>query len=205
MNAPSQKTYLEAINASCTRYPDLIKLNRFLSNPTSFPARAAVLEFRAGSVETTGFPDAESLQTYLSDSCKDLACKSRLYLLEDLTSPFVETFGSHFWMDPFLFAAQENSTHWTSSRFDHALPRRLPSLRKLDPSFTLRYYEVVKFRGKDTEKDKKTVSNVGRKIELGDLDHSVEGQQHPSSMNHVVRRNASFWSRARKHGGWDGL
>lgn len=78
-------------------------------------------------------------------------------------------------------------------------------MQKLDPSFTLRYYEVVKSLGDDIEKeDWKTVSNVDRKIERGNLNHSFEGHQYHDSTTYVVRRNASFWSRERKDGGWDG-
>ena len=150
------------------------------------------------------FQDAESLKTYFSGTTGK-TCKHRLYLLEDLSRSFVEAFGAHFWMDPFLFAAHENSTHWTATRLDYALPRRLPSLQKLDPSFTLRYYEVVKSLGDDIKyKDWKTVSNVERKIELGHSSHSYEGYQYPDPMTYVVRRNASFWSREREDGGWDG-
>ena len=163
-----------------------------------------MLEFGAGSVGRFDFGNAESLKRYFSGTAGN-ACKHRLYLLEDLSRPFVEVIGAHFWMDPFLFAAHENSTHWTGTKLDYALPRRLPSLQNLDPSFTLRYYEVVKSLGNNSEKvDWKTVSNVHRKIELGDLNHSLEKHQNPDSMNYVVRRNASFWSRERKDGGWDG-
>ena len=155
-------------------------------------------------MERFDFRNAESLRKYFSGTAGN-TCKHRLYLLEDLSTPFVEAFGAHFWMDPFLFAAHENSTHWTTTKLDYALPRRLPSLQKLDPSFTLRYYEVVKSLDNDVEKENwKTLSNVDRKIELGESNHSYEEHQYPDSMSYVVRRNASFWSRGRKDGGWDG-
>lgn len=79
-------------------------------------------------------------------------------------------------------------------------------MQRLDPSFTLRYYEVIKSLGDGDQekKDWKTVSNVDRKIELGDLNHSFEGHQYPDYVTYVVRRNASFWSRGRGGGGWDG-
>ena len=204
MSASSQEPYIEAIKSSCFRYPDLVKLHRYLKQPLNLLGRATVLEFGAGSVARVNFETPRSLRTYFSGTAGN-ACKYRLYLLEDLSRPFVEAFGAHFWMDPFLFAAHENSTHWTGTKLDYALPRRLPSLQKLDPSFTLRYYEVVKSLGDDSKQERwKTVSNVERKIELGDLNHSSEGHQDPGPMTYVVRRNASFWSRGRKDGGWDG-
>ncbi|KAL6713409.1 hypothetical protein ACLMJK_008874 [Lecanora helva] len=206
MTANGQRTYIEAIESSCSRYPDLVKLSRFFQHPRwpgLPPGRAAVLEFRGGSVTRFDFQSAEKLNTYFSGIVGD-SCDCRLYLLEDLSKQFVEAFGAHFWMDPFLFAAHENSTHWTATKFDYALPRRLPSSDKLDPSFTLRYYEVVKLLGSEMEKESlKTVSNVHRKIELGDLSHSFDHHSQPKT--YVVRRNASFWSRDREDGGWDAL
>lgn len=74
-------------------------------------------------------------------------------------------------------------------------------MRRVDKWFTLRYYEVVKAVGGMAMA--KTVSNVERKIEAGDLDGGFEGKRGFESDTYVVRRNASFWSRGRGDGGWD--
>lgn len=198
MSASNQDIYIDAINSLCSRYPDLIKLNRYLEKHQYFLGRAAVLQFDSGrhsKAERLDFRDANALNAYFSRTATS-TCKHRLYLLEDVSRPFVEAFGAHFWMDPFLFAAQENATHWTASHWDFALPRRLPSLQKSDQVFTLRYYEVVKPSGNEHRGWAfSTVSNVDRKIEPG---HSSR------SDTYVIRRNVSFWSRVRKDGGWDG-
>jgi hypothetical protein len=204
MSARNQTTYIDAIRSFCSRYPDLVKFNRFLGEPEYFLGKAAVLQFGSSSnnskVERFDFRDVNDLKAYLSGTARN-ACKHRLYLLEDLSRPFVEAFGAYFWMDPVLFAAHENSTHWTASRWDYALPRRLPSVQKSDPHFALRYYEVVKALGDEDWNGIRTVSNVHRKVELGDPDRYF---QRYNSNSYVIRRNASFWSRVRKDGGWDG-
>ena len=204
MGSRTQTTYINAIKDFRSRYPDLYKLSYYLQRRDLVPSRAAVLQFgsgRSSRVERFDFSHVNDLKTYFSHIARS-ACKHRLYLLEDLSRPFIEAFGAHFWMDPFLFAAHENSTHWTASRHPYALPRRLSPSENCDPLFTLRYYEVVKPEGGIRPERLKTVSNVDRKIEPGDYFFEKEEESRPSV--YVVRRNASFWSRARKDGGWDG-
>ena len=205
MVSKTQTTYVNAIDASCSRYPDLYKLRDYLQRPYLRSGRAAVLQFgsdRSSKVERFDFADVSHLKTYLSLT-EGSACKHRLYLLEDLSKPYVETFGAHFWMDPSLFAAHENSTHWTGSSHSYALPRRLSSTEGHDALFTLRYYDVVKAPRNNIQEVKyKTVSNVQRKIEAED--YFFGNEKHSKSKNYVIRRNASFWSRPRKDGGWDG-
>ena len=210
MGSRTQITYVNAIKDFCFRYTDLYKLSEYLERPDSvrFQSRAAVLEFESGRNSRVGsfeFRDVDDMESYFSLTARS-ACKHRLYLLEDLSRPFVEAFGAHFWMDPFLFAAHENSTHWTGPSHDYALPRRLSPSEHCDPLFTLRYYEVVKVNTSGIRSAKlkakfKTRSNVERKIESGDYFFEKEGSEWSI---YVIRRNASFWSRARKDGGWDG-
>ena len=202
MSFRTQTPYIDAVRDFCSRYPDLYKLSDFLQEQQgrlAYPSRAAVLQFGSSTssrVEKFDFRDVDDLKTYFSHTARS-TCKYRLYLMEDLSRPFIEAFGSHFWMDPFLFAAHENSTHWTSSAHDYALPRRLIPSANHDPLFTLRYYEVVRVNNGDKRPKKiRTASNVGRKIEAG-------GKKKDSDV-FVIRRNASFWSRDRENGGWDG-
>ena len=222
MGPRSQTTYIQAIEDSCSRYPDLYKLRKFLKDqkPDRRLSRAAVLEFgsgRSSMIRLIEFKDVNDLKIYLCNTAES-ACKHLLYLLEDLSEPFIEAFGAHFWMDPFLFAAHENSTHWTSSRHYYTLPRRLSALVNSESLFTLRYYEVVKnseivnrsvgLKTMSKVYGKKTLSHVHRKIEAGD--HFFEKKDGSEQDVFVIRRNASFWSRKRRSGGagkdpgWDG-
>ena len=205
MGSKTQTTYIDAIKDFRSRYPDLYKLSYYLQRRDPIPSRAAVLQFGSGSsrrVERVDFGDVNDLKTYFSHAARS-ACKHRLYLLEDLSGSFIEAFGAHFWMDPFLFAAHENSTHWTGSSHSYTLPRRLSSSEDCDPLFTLRYYEVVRVpKGGVRPVKLKTVSNVDRKIEPGDYFFEKKEDSRPSV--YVIRRNTSFWSRAREDGGWDG-
>ena len=205
MSSRRQTTYIDAINAFCPKYPDLYKLRNYLRGRDTRPGRAAVLEVgsgRSNKVERVDFENAHELEAYFALTARS-SCKHRLYLLEDLARPFVEAFGAHFWMDPFLFASQENSDHWTASSHDYALPRRLSSSKSTDSMYTLRYYEVVRVPKGEVRMDGlKTESNVKRLVEAGD--RYFESKPGVKSDVYVIRRNASFWSRSRKDGGWDG-
>ena len=204
MGSRTQTTYINAIEDFRSRYPDLYKLSHYVHKPDrdGIRGRAAVLQFGSGRItRVEDFRDVDHLKTYFSHTASS-ACKHRLYLLEDLSRPFIEAFGAHFWMDPFLFAAHENSTHWTASRHDYTLTRRLSPSKDCDPLFTLRYYEIRVPKGGFRPGGLKTLSNVDRKMEPGDYFFGKREDSRPSI--YVIRRNASFWSRARKDGGWDG-
>ena len=205
MGSRTQTTDINAIQNFRFRCPDMYKLSRYVQQPDrdGSRGRAAVLQFGSGRItRVEDFRDANDLKTYFSHTAKS-ACKHRLYLLEDLSRPFIEAFGAHFWMDPFLFAAHENSTHWTGSKHDYTLPRRLSPSENCDPLFTLRYYEIVKVAKSGVRSERlRTLSNVDRKIEPDDYFFEKKEDSRPSI--YVIRRNASFWSRARKDGGWDG-
>ena len=205
-------SYISRIHSSCSRYPDLIKLSRYLKHLATLgelSGRAAVLEFGAGEQQKVGeyrFQDINHLNGYLRGTAES-PCKHRLYILEDLSLPYIEAFGAHFQMDPYLFATQENATHWTATKFDYTVSRRLPSVQRSDPFYTLRYYEVVERTEGSQAGTFRTVSNVYRKIESGDPGiHDFKGDF--KSRHFVVRKNASFWFRLRKGGGkdegWDG-
>ncbi len=211
MGSRTQTPYVDAIKNKnfCSRYPDLYKFSSdLLRGRDVYSSRAAVLQFgssRSSRVERVDFGNVNDLKTYFFHAARS-ACKHRLYLLEDLSRDFIDAFGAHFWMDPILLAAHENSTHWTGSAHRYALPRRLSRSEKCDPLFTLRYYELVRVKNDYVEPVKlvklKTASNVNRKIEPGD--YSFEKVKDSDSSVYVIRRNASLWSRARKDGGWDG-
>lgn len=205
MGSRAQTTYINAIDTSCPKYPDLYKLRNYLQGRDIRPGRAVVLEIGSGKshkIERVDFSNARELEAYFARTASS-SCKHRLYLLEDLARPFVEAFGAHFWMDPFLFASQENSDHWVASSHDYALPRRLSSSGRSDPMYTLRYYEVVRVPKGEVRMDGlKTESNVKRRVEAGD--RYFESKPGAKSDVYVVRRNASFWSRSREDGGWDG-
>ena len=204
MGSRTQTTYINAIEDFRSRYPDLYRLSYYVQKPDcdGILGRAAVLQFGPGTiVSVEEFKDVHHLKKYSSQVPKS-ACKHRLYLLEDLSRPFIEAFGAHFWIDPFLFAAQKNSTHWTGSRHSYTLSRRLSPSEGCDPLFTLRYYEIRVPRGGFRPGRLKTLSNVDRKIEPGDYYFEKKEDSRPSV--YVIRRNASFWSRTMKDGGWDG-
>ena len=201
----SYGSYIDAVHSSRSRYPDLYKLTEFLGRPQNHTGRAAVIEFGSDGVEGRhDFHDAKSLAAYLSTTASSRLRRRQLFLLEDLSKSFIEAFGNHFWIDPYLFAMQENSVHWTATKFDYAVSRRLDSWKETDPSFTLRFYEVVKSKEPDSaEQYWYTASNVRRKIERGDWARSHGKYEGADSKVYIVRRHASFWWR-QVGDSWDG-
>lgn len=197
--------YVDTLSKCCSRYPDLLQLRDFLEKEgekekekekNCGPAvpRAAVLEFRGGKVERKSFNNAEELQGYFQVS-KDPGCKGRLFMLEDLSKPYVEAFGSHFWIDPFLFASQERSNWVSWDNPSLGMTYRLPSAQMQSSIFTLRYYEMGRFEGKgNLPYDTRCHSN---------LDRIIDKEKFAEDRVFSVKRNASFWSRTDKDG-WNG-
>ena len=204
MDSYKQSSYFSTIKSFCTRYPDLIFLRDFLGNPRRLnsPGRAAVLEFRAGSVPVRKiFDNVDALEDYFKNT-RGRSCGHRLYLLEDISLEYVEAFGSYFWMDPYLFASQQNFTHWTSTRHDHGFPSKLPSTRRPDPLYTLHYYETIKLAKRPLgAATMNTFSNLTRRIERAKIDYPENNKDNI----YMIRRNASFWSHKTGEGGWNGL
>ena len=208
MSSYKESSYYQTIESVCNRYPDLISFRDFLRKhqtpraPRHSHGRATVLELRAGGVVREDFRNnVNKLEEYF-ESTRKSTCKHRLYLLEDLSPEYVEAFGSHFWMDPCFFAAQEAIVHWTGTKHDNGFPQKLPSVRRPDPFYTLRYYETIKLAQRPPRKASIRVwSNLYQRIERAKLDFP----ENEEDKIYMVRRNASFWSRPTREGGWDGL
>lgn len=65
-------------------------------------------------------------------------------MLEDLSEPYIELFGSYLGVDAQVFAAQIQDSHWSEDdRMGH--PPQLLSVNDHGKSFTLRYYETRVF------------------------------------------------------------
>jgi hypothetical protein len=208
--------YVDTLSKCCSRYPDLVQLREFLKKggekekekeneeekkeKNCGPAvpRAAVLEFKDGKVtkvERKNFNNVEELHGYF-DGPKDPDCKGRLFMLEDLSEPYVEAFGSHFWIDPFLFADQERANWISGDNPSLGLTYRLPSAQIQNSIFTLRYYEMGRFEGEeDLPNNMKCHSN---------LDRIIDKEKFAGDRVFSVKRNASFWSRTDEDGGWNG-
>jgi len=200
MDSPRpSSSYIATIRKFSARYPDLRYLHDFLERKTTHKGRAVLLEFykddgQMWKVDRTDFKDDGELKNNLQNPGKK-DCNHRLYLLEDLSSLYVEAFGSHFWMDPFLYASQERS-NWVSSREQSlGMTYRLPSAQKRDSIFSLRYYEMISTDDTTLPDGMKTISNI---------DRIIDKEKFAEDGVLSIKRNASFWSRKVDKTGWNG-
>lgn len=190
-----QQPYWDTLTALRSRYPAINSLQNGVRHWHPQRGRASVLEFYPGEVRSRDFEDVQDLQHYFHH-VPHSRCENRLYLLEDLTLDYIEAFGSQFWIDPYLFAAQSWAYHWAGNQYA-SMPRRLPSEQDPKRLFTLRYFEVRRFRHAQiiNYEKVKTDSNMHRFIEQDMLDPHPDGA-------FFCRKNVSFWSE-RKGNGWN--
>lgn len=200
METGQQNPYIAAIAQHCSKYPDLKYLHKFLQKKVTQEGRASLLEFCKENdgrwkVVQKGFSDAGELANNLRSPEID-RCNHRLYLLEDLSESYVGTFGSHFWMDPFLFASQERSNWISGKEPSLGMTYRLPSAEKEDSIFTLRYYEMIINDSTDLPDGMRTISNI---------DRIIDKEKFAEDGVLSIKRNASLWSRKVDNDGWDAL
>ena len=195
MDSAHQLSYVDAISKCRRRYPDLLHLDNFLKSYRSQQGQAAVLEFKKGKVKRTNFSDADDLRGYFQRSPTD-PCRHRLYLLEDLSRPYVEVFGSHFRINLHLFASQERANWISRDNPSLGLTYRLPSAEIQDSIFTLRYYELGSFLGEGD-------LHLGVMTSDSNIFRIIDRDRFAGDRVFSIKRNASFWSRANDEG-WDG-
>ena len=131
----------------------------------------------------------------------------RLYMLEDLSEPYIELFGSYLGVDAQVFAAQIQDGHWgEDEQMGH--PPQLLAANDHEKSFTLRYYETRVLDSPPLDPVPsmvRTAANVSRNVIF---QHEVT----KGDKNHVwcdgpvatILRNGSFWCRMEGDGGWNG-
>lgn len=163
--------------------------------------RVRVLEFFQDKVVSKALETAEKLSVYLEE-VPNSACKHHLYLVEDFSLNVMEVLGSHFRIDPYIFAAQSSVTYWTNFPRGVGLPRKLFSMQRPTEQFTqftLRYLEFnvldekQQYKIYDKIHDIYTDANLRRKIFFDRLD-----------LDDVffIRRNSSCWTEKTQEG-WD--
>jgi hypothetical protein len=156
------------------------------------------LEFPSAGNEPTVkcCDDVDALKNYWQN---DTATgKGRLYILEDLSSAFVEALGMHFKLDPTVFVAYLYTPDWGLKDNRPAI-RPLPSARKDKTFYSIKYYEIIQLDNDTPDRREhriQTAANTAREISTALSQDRVTG---------LVRRNAVFWYRRHENGdGWDG-
>ena len=176
----------------------LENLSRRTEHQTS--CRVAMVEFPSTHNSETSlrrFEDFPSLCSHLheSNAAKVSSCR-RVYVMENLSDNYVELLGSHFAIDPFVFACQIQRSNWEGETRYGNTPKLL-SCRDPSKTFSIWYNEVRVF---DHPKDGLRDCISGRGISFAKLGH---GYWHLNKVG-VIRRVASFWSRGTENGGWEG-
>jgi hypothetical protein len=193
-----EEGYADLVSRLQNRYPNLHYLEKFLRNKNlQYPVRAAVLEFREGTVNQIDFKCISELHDYLN-SVPDSNCSHRLYMLEDLCPQYIEILGSYLNVDADLFASQLRDVRYSTSS-EYGCMRSLPSIQCNSSSFTLKYYEVRHCGSQTTRRTMKTAANVRREIAS-----MKKKNDKRDDIALFFRRNASFWTRLQAEGAWDG-
>lgn len=157
--------------------------------------RAVALVFSGEAPQPCYFQDSGNLKTYLENTKSDGL--SRLYILEDIATNYVEIFGKWFNIDPIIFARQLRNTNWEDNGKASQTPVLPSGFSK--GAFCLRYPEVVRFLGPELQKTEQLFcySNVYRPIRMMSLNSFYDGVG-------IICRKVSFWSQNCSDGSWNG-
>src|SRR5580700_7355241 len=109
----------------------------------------AVLEFFHDLVTSHEFKSPQELENYLRGHSQ--GPQSRLFVLEDIATDYVEALGGRFRIDPAFFARQLRVVKWENSQEASTAPS-LPSLSDGEQSFSISYLQVLKFSNLDIRK-----------------------------------------------------
>ena len=190
-------------------YPNIRHLDQIFGKPRAHyqltrNCRVAVVEALPGNQSTLPMKPLSynELHGYLSQpTYNECPNRGRVFILENLNSFFIELFGSHFGLDPFIFASQARSTNWEA---DPDGPGNTPKLLVSEDSitsFSLRYCELRVFSKLDPNVRSLIEMNAGRQIQL------TRSARRGGKLDNVgiIRQLASFWSRTYPNGAWDGI
>ena len=197
--------YAGFLRAMRCRYPGLINLEELLSKGNA--SRTYTRECRIAMVEVpsdgqpcgapVSFESPESLRSHLLQTASPQeSVHRRVYVLENLNLGYIEVFGTHFNIDPCIFATQIRTTNWTAKNDENNTPKLL-SCRDPMVSFTLRYNELRIFDDPIHGGPRLIDASAGRQID------TARGMEDFERIG-LVRRCASFWSQ-KKENGWDGI
>ncbi|KAF2245866.1 hypothetical protein BU26DRAFT_57681 [Trematosphaeria pertusa] len=184
--------YLRYVQKHSHRHPSL-KLLRDLPEVPQHPTRIKILEFRGDGVDNVDFNKVAQLEAYWSaTAAASTDCKGRLYLVEDISLPYISSFGLRFNIDPRFFVEYLNFDPDRNQNFlsGYHPMRRLTSLRNQTDFATFVYHEIRAFSGTAPRREDyeiRTMTNVPRLLTT--VDH------HSGRFTGLVRRNLSVWRR----------
>ncbi|KAH7109048.1 hypothetical protein B0J11DRAFT_545267 [Dendryphion nanum] len=166
-------------------------------------SRATVIEFSnegAGVGIPRPFQNPSDLHDYWQENQTPL---DRLYVLEDVTSGFVEEFGRHFSLDPSFFATHLRSTNWESSE-SYADSSKLPSSTHHTSAYSIWYPETLVFPAQNLQVEDHDdyyfcYSNLYRQISF------VRGPKYRNSRVGQIMRKVSIFVKKLENNTQEGL
>ncbi|KAF2127781.1 hypothetical protein P153DRAFT_387515 [Dothidotthia symphoricarpi CBS 119687] len=150
---PHPKTYKDYVEALCPRYPSLLTLYGFLSNPRARrqSCRVSALDFQRGSPTPTArqIGGIDHLSSELlskadishggSEDDHSQPLQGRMLVIEDLTVEIIELLGSELDIDPLFFAMHLHTVQRKAMRHpipnEATLPSRLLSQNYLNAAY----------------------------------------------------------------------
>ena len=192
----------------CPKYPNIRYPNiKYAVNDYKLPAgienlgKVAVLKF--GDEQTPKRTDIivpQDLRNFLHETSNatDFGIARRVYLVEAWDPELIGILGEHFQINPTLLVRQYRSG-WSEKAHQSGNTPCPPSTFDPQQSFSIKYYEPRFFLSHVAELQRQTwrAAETCRHISLSRILGQFDGVG-------IVHRKASYWSRRRNHGGWDG-
>jgi hypothetical protein len=208
----SEGAYRETVTAMCVRNPNLRWSHIEYTATRSEYGKATVLELRGSQpfgITRLDFESSQSLSDYLAANSPP--SNRRVILLEGLARNYVDVLGSHFNMDPSLFASQKRPNSWQLGTFNLERTSSLPSLNDPMKSFMIRYPELRHFPLLDdrTQLNSRYVKDLDghRRVDISrrtrEKDLNRDREWGDFGTIGIVNRAASYWSRKYENGSWD--
>ncbi|KAL5411397.1 hypothetical protein PMIN06_001556 [Paraphaeosphaeria minitans] len=195
-------SYLQNIQRSYPQHPSL-KLLKTLPILPEHASRIKILEFREGTITELEIHKLPQLDAYWATE-RSPTCRGRLYLVEDISIPWMSSLGNHFDIDPRFFAEYLKLDLDRTQNFleGYHTMRRLPSLRSTVTFTTFVYHEIRTFDGHAPRREDYEIltrDNVARLVTT--VDHHCE------RATGMIRRNMSVWWRPSSDPAspWDGI
>ena len=191
--------YRAKVASLCHKYPNLRYPDPDLPHKVGGLGKVVLLNFLIGQTPArSDFSDSKGLQQYLQENTGKITREPsrRLFLVEGLDSSITGVLGEHFSINPTLLVRQQRTANWESYHRSGNTPS-LPSLLKPSQSFHIPYYELHHYPQGLPDSLFWRSADGCRQIHFSRM---------PGTFDRVgiVDRKASYWSRKRRIGGWDG-
>ena len=197
-------SYLHNIQHACRQHPSL-KLLKALPVVPEQSCRIKVLEFTSDAmindVDIDKLPQLDAFWSTVPSAPS--ARQGRLYLVENISLPWISALGNHFNIDPRFFAEylKLDLDRTQNMLGGYHTMRHLPSLRSTATFSTFVYHEIRTFEGVAPRREEYqilTKDNVARLVTT--VDH------HSGRLTGLIRRTIGlWWQPSETNNSWDAI